>query len=98
MAASTALSTSLAALAERIAPGLEGKAVPTPAELYSAIIHARDKAVCLEARAGDRDRQVHALLKGVSTMCEELGNLARQPGMLAAAIRAESTISERIAR
>ena len=46
------LSNILDDLAESLAPGLDGKPCPTPAQIYAIIIRARDKAVCLEARTG----------------------------------------------
>jgi hypothetical protein len=71
MATMTALSSALSALAEQVAPALEGQALPSPATLYRALIRARDEAVCLEARASARDDSVHRLVGQITTICTE---------------------------
>lgn len=72
MANSTALSTALTALAESVAPALTGQPMPAPAQLYAAIIRARDEAHCLEARAADRDASVHRLLAQLKDTVDEI--------------------------
>lgn len=69
MGNSTTLSAALTALAESIAPALEGKPMPGPATIYAALIRARDEAVCLEARASARDDTVHRLVAEVDAIC-----------------------------
>ncbi len=98
MANSTALSAALTALAESVAPALEGKTMPSPAALYAALIRARDEAVCLEARASARDASVHRLVAQVDAICTETAAHAAKARAASAPPVFRSRFAERTAQ
>lgn len=72
MAASTTLSVTLSRLLEELVTGGPDRKPLTPMAIYATVLRARDEAVCLEARAADRDTKVNALLADLQKINAEI--------------------------
>ena len=76
MTARSPLSVELTAIAELVAESLHGATTLPLAKLYARLVHARDEAICLEARAGARTDVVRGLIADLANQCTELATHA----------------------
>jgi len=66
------LSLQLGRMAEEVGSTIDGGRSISVPRLYAALIRARDEAVLLEARAGERDAYVRRLLADIENQCVTL--------------------------